>query len=843
MTTTNNQSLQEIVFNTTAKPTIVNEQSKFVVVTYWWGRGNFNANISRPCMSFYEQFTTNLIKLGMNYFIEIFSKKFKEKIDMSDTSKILQLYDTHIKSLPSFKRFIEEQSNTYLQDLYQDIGLLDSKDPTRFTQAKDVIIMMREDNQSPRSFLLLDNATSEQAFLGQLYTLLSDIALEILRTDNIKHAIYDLFRLKESMTGMQSMYLKKTPIPEHDERVKGLVSPRVLTTLEQRKIIMNNLKGYFKEKTSITVLNQTYNNSNIYDVLNQLLRYRSGSNFQDMIERWEKACKFAKCNYLAVEYDYFSRTKQYQLAINAKPLFIKKALELCDGRSVVYIDGDMFVRKYPHIFDMSNIDFMARGWNMDPRSNEDMNDSIWFNPYKFETSGGIMYFSPSHESTHLIDVWIDQCSTPANIGKADDRILSMIFNMKKYMLNMNIIQLPVEYLWLTITYTVPMLDHVYDWDQVEMHDSIFIDHPECLTSEETAGGNDMFSDRAPKLHRFLDAEEDDSPISEEFYEYFVFETSNLAKQFQTYHQYLNQTTYKNDGNPILIDMGLVDPEDSSKNERPLYITPFEEFYGPRNKKVKQNSDLIRNELDANFWSSVKSKQILSMKTNDGTTIILCENNVPGGANKNGHLSEYLIPMIISIINKGYSVIYLPDTCREECYLELLNSRRQNLDLVFFPVVHKMEHMLKPVIDVSQPIYFHKSSKHSRILLALLMFENLEDMSSTLSYGSYQIISRIRIGYVYKTAGKPDTKSAHSSYCTLTDNNRMMSLPSPHMPVQVAGASKRTISENEINEYLDGQHIMYGSGAKKSKKPKKFTRKRNHKKQKRRKTKKRRRSRK
>jgi hypothetical protein len=75
---------------------------------------------------------------------------------------------------------------------------------------------------------------------------------------------------------------------------------------------------------------------------------------------------------------------------------------------------------------------------------------------------------------------------------------------------------------------------------------------------------------------------------------------------------------------------------------------------------------------------------------------------------------------------------------------------------------------------------------------------------------------------------------------------MMSLPSPHMPhmpVQVAGASKRTISENEINEYLDGQRIMYGSGAKKSKKPKKFTRKRNHKKQKRRKTKKRRRSRK
>lgn len=31
------------------KPTIVNEESKFVVVTYWWGRGNLNKNTQRPC--------------------------------------------------------------------------------------------------------------------------------------------------------------------------------------------------------------------------------------------------------------------------------------------------------------------------------------------------------------------------------------------------------------------------------------------------------------------------------------------------------------------------------------------------------------------------------------------------------------------------------------------------------------------------------------------------------------------------------------------------------------------------------------------------------------------------
>ena len=30
------------------------EYSNFVVVTYWWGAPNQNANIARPCILFYE---------------------------------------------------------------------------------------------------------------------------------------------------------------------------------------------------------------------------------------------------------------------------------------------------------------------------------------------------------------------------------------------------------------------------------------------------------------------------------------------------------------------------------------------------------------------------------------------------------------------------------------------------------------------------------------------------------------------------------------------------------------------------------------------------------------------
>ena len=843
----NNPSLKEIVFRANNKPIIVNEQSKFVVVTYWWGRGNFNANVARPCMAYYEEFTTELIALAKDYFTDVYSKEFRKKVDMSDIDKVLEFYASHLKTLPPFERFLKRISNQYLRELYIDVGFLDHKDPNVFNKAKDKIATMRNNGESPSSFTLLDNVNSEQTCIDQIYNILSDIAIEILRSYRIRKEIYELYQIKERMIDMQKMYLTKpNPGDDNSDKLKDTLRPEILQMKEKRKVTMNNIKDYLKEKSTITVSNQSYQNKNIYDILNELLRYRSATTFQDMIDRWNRTCQLANCNYLSVEYDYFSATKQYQLAINAKPLFIKRALELCDGRAIVYIDGDMFVRKYPHIFDMDNIDFMARGWNIDDHRSRSINyKRAHFNPYRFETSGGIMYFSNSHESIQLIDLWIEQSATPANQGKADDRILSMIFNMKKYALNMNIIQLPIEYLWLTLSYNDPMLDDVYDWDKKAMDDSIFIEHPECLTSEETAGGSDIFSNRTPKFHRYLDTGEDDIPTSEEYYEYFAFNNPEMATQFSTYHKSLDTATYQDTDNPLLIDLGFVDPQDSSKNARLLNITPFNQWFGKkRSPIVRRNIPKIDKELDTTFWKTNKGKQILSKRENDNTTIILCENNLLGDSGTPGHLSKYLIPMVISIIKMGYSVIYLPDKCRETCYLELLNSRRKNLELVFFPVINEMTDMLKPVIDVSQPVYFHRTSQYSRLLLALIMFENLGDMSSTFSKGFYQIISRIRIGYVFKSAGSPDTVSALSSYCTLSDNREMV-LPPPPLPIvaQTGGAPKRTISESEVQEYLDGQRLMYGSGVKRYKRPKKITRKRKYKKQKRRKTKKRRRSRK
>jgi hypothetical protein len=54
------KTVKGIITRKQVAPTIVNESSKFVVVTYWWGRNKDNLNTMRPCTAFYETFVLQL---------------------------------------------------------------------------------------------------------------------------------------------------------------------------------------------------------------------------------------------------------------------------------------------------------------------------------------------------------------------------------------------------------------------------------------------------------------------------------------------------------------------------------------------------------------------------------------------------------------------------------------------------------------------------------------------------------------------------------------------------------------------------------------------------------------
>ena len=797
--TTDIPPLDQLVSDQKKAPTIVNPDSKFVVVTYWWGRGNDNQNIARPCVSFYENFATQISKYTQNYLNFMYSKETRKIVNMSKSlntpALIVQNMPKHVSSLRSFVDMVKYFSKVYIDGLYTDINLLDNKDPNRFTKATQIIEQMKRENTCPADFNLLATSKNEFRFQIKVYKIFTKVANLILQLN--ANTFIQIIRTKGTLDIMMKNYKEGDT-----ERIREDALALIKTMGERGGQYVKEAKDNLKKKHNIEAFGELFENYNIIDLLNHYLRHRSSMKFQDMIVRWEQACASANCNYLAVEYDYFSRNRLYQLAINAKPLFIKHALKLCNGRAVVYIDGDMFIRKYPNIFDMPNIDFMSRGWNIDPRSSYNIGTSIMFNPYKFETSGGIMYFSNSTESIKLMDMWIDESAKPSNSGKADDRILSIVFNAKKLLLNMTIIQLPIEYLWLTLDYDDRMMEHIYDWDKNEMDSTIFIDHPECLTSEETAEGAGASSDRSPKLHKFLDSEEEDIPVSEEFHEYFMFPSQEMANQFKTYHAYMSETQYIDDGNPILYERKLVDRQNKENNEYPMYITSYDKQYGKRQAIVDKNMKIVQDELNDTYWSRQKGQEIMKTNFSDEKTILLCEGIVPG--------EEYTIPMIIALLNRGYSVIYLPSSCRDSCYLSLVNDKRSNLELIFMPDLSKSESILKPVVDTTQPIYFKQQSEISLLTKALAMFPSLEEFTYSFALGNYQVMSRIRIGYVFKKLGRPDANIL--SFCS----SKPLSFTSnpTAKPTLVSGGSRQYgggITEDQIDAYIDGQKTMYGAG--------------------------------
>ena len=378
-----------------------------------------------------------------------------------------------------------------------------------------------------------------------------------------KQNIVDLYQNKVDIENLKAMFLNKVSnidfknkldeLNKKNTSINDLIkkSLNVKNTYQVTKLNQPNLNNFLSK----IYQDPDIQNKSLNELLVQEMRYLSPLKFEDMIENWKNQCSKNNCNYMAVEYAEFAKPGGYQMAINAKPLFIQKCLELCGGKSVLYIDGDMNIRKYPILFDLPDVDYMARGWWIDPRSSYKFDESITYDPYTFETSGGTMFFSNSEESRLLLDMWIIESDKVYQKGKADDRIISMIFNTKKMLLNMKVIQLPIEYLWLTLDYNDRLLEsEIYDYNFALLDSNIIIDHPECLTSEDTATGSGASSDRTPKYYNFLDDNLD--PVSESYYEYLAFPDIKFLPALKEYLKYMSDVFYIDDGNEILYAKGL-----------------------------------------------------------------------------------------------------------------------------------------------------------------------------------------------------------------------------------------------------------------------------------------------
>ena len=733
-------NLSDIINTKEIQPVIVNENSNFVVVTYWWGRDRQNQNTARPCISFFEGIINQVQNLCL--------KTLGTASDDISIQQIFKNLEKIVSGLSSFKKIIDGNSNSYNQMIFDDLELQNNQ-PDSHNNALIKLEKMKTMNKTPKHF-----EYKNTEYTVRLFTM---IMIEMITLSKKNYVL--LFDTNKRIKELKEYVLSNSKQIDELEKKRILAEIKILnqelnTKKEDIKKLLKQKQNYSNKKM------KEFNNMSIYEILHDQFRFLNPMNYETMIEKWQRECEKFNCNHMAVEYPEFALPGGYQLAINAKPLFIKKALEACGERSVLYIDGDMFIRKYPKIFDIKDVDFMARGWWIDPRSSWKMEESITYDPYTFETSGGTMMFSQSNESKQLISKWVEEASKPHQVGKADDRILSLVFNTYKFLTSLKVIQLPIEYLWLTLDYDDRMLDMVYDYNKYKMDNTIIIEHSECLTSEDTASGSGAASDRTPKFYGYL--EENIDPVSEQFHEYIMFPTKDMVEAFQSYLEYMQGVQYINDGNEILLKKEFVNLENPDENEQPLYITSYDNKYG--NIKYPHDNSLTYNDVAAINTKRSEGMNIKGLALEDKGNNTIEINNfsvLMKEENNTQYNHSKIISLIIKLLKSGKEVIYNPvsmDGYDKGLYDKLIKdkiSKFESMEFIFAPDftnanTQTSNYFYKPLIMTNQAMFF----KPSDILIKFLtMFLSLDDLSMYINYGSYEFMSRVRVGYVIKDKTK------------------------------------------------------------------------------------------
>jgi hypothetical protein len=420
--------------------------------------------------------------------------------------------------------------------------------------------------------------------------------------------------------------------------------------------------------------------------------------FETMIDNWEKACKKHNCNFLAEEYSECAVKGGYQHAINFKPYFIRLALEAAYPRGVLYIDGDMLIKKYPGICDIKEVDYMARGWNTDPRVAPW--DSPCFDPYTFETSGGTMFFGNTYHGRMLLNEW--EKSVLLYPGKADDRILSLVMMKQHLLTKLSMIQLPMEYLWMTLDYDMIFKKYENNVNQK----GISITHPECLTGEERAEkDSNIKSTRTPR--GYVRAVE--SYIScknhEIVYEYIHFDSKENIGVFKYYLEWLEKN-------------------------KVLKVVPYSKKYGDYNKTVSENMKLYED---------------VQLVVHD-SIVIVTESDFDSSSVHKVSSKREITPTILKYLIDKREVVYVPKGTRSIRSV-IGKAREHHLDLVTKNLSntrnksHK-EYTLK--LQDDYPIYFGPNNKVLRHLL--LMSSSIEDIEKIFNE-SYLFLTRIHCDWL------------------------------------------------------------------------------------------------
>ena len=359
--------------------------------------------------------------------------------------------------------------------------------------------------------------------------------------------------------------------------------------------------------------------------------------------------------------------------------------------------------------------------------------AVCFDPYSFETSGGTMYFGNTPMARNVLEQWKNLALEPMHAGKADDRILSLLIMKFHLLTNLNVIFLPIEYLWLSLNY-----ENFMNKPKNYLQGDIVFEHPECLTAEEAAADLGAAQSREP-----------------ETYELYVSDETNCKRTYKNNSQSNNIVSYKSLGKNRLYEKTYFQEEAHGETFQPFfrYIMDLPQHavdFIPRSAGFGEfNSIVLRNEQLSRAHSS--------------------SNNI-----RNGLVYSSSIPNILRHLREGQSVAHVPNGTKIHDIYQQYFEDEKNYELIAVNTANarsgqpEIEPEYRPIFSISNPIIFKAGNTVLYDLLSIC--KSLEDLTEQFNSG-YMFLHRIRCAWVPPIGRANRTQKRNSANTAAHKNAR------------------------------------------------------------------------
>lgn len=435
--------------------------------------------------------------------------------------------------------------------------------------------------------------------------------------------------------------------------------------------------------------------------------------YDQQVDRLVSQCKKLNINYYFVEYPIFATKGMYMRALNLKIQFIINSLNKFPNLTVITMDTDLNILKYPIIFEM-DVDCFFINWNMF--------DTHCFNPYQIILPGGIMGFANSYNAKVMLKMFNKHLLKHPDY--AEDKMFSQFITSKLLTTYLRCVWLPLNYMYMYqnhkytpyvgYTQVVNLKQELSNTSEPYTPKDIVIEHIDF----ETGALDDVYSQRVTK-NRF----------PRTHYKEMGKKLRCLDIQFINYLNY--NTTIQQCKHNYKDTLDLV-KEHRIKNELITFIS--------KNELSTLNKQII-NIDKTNFQS-----------TNHVVIITLCDNTIPPkvvDSFKNNciklhlnfiiiyvkNIQEISLPQIIyqSLLQYKINVTYINIYTQIKKYPELINVKNMdfmtiNLDYTHLP--NKKCADIRVLQTVNNSILFFA---YNHVILDFLSIWNTHNKISNYQY--------------------------------------------------------------------------------------------------------------